>query len=59
MPQHIFQVSEIPVTRSGKTVELSVKAILAGRNISNRNALANPEALTEIEEIREMLLASS
>jgi acetoacetyl-CoA synthetase len=59
VPQHIFQVSEIPVTRSGKTVELSVKAILAGRNISNRNALANPEALTEIEEIRKILLASS
>jgi len=58
VPQHLFSISEIPVTRSGKTVELTVKAILAGRKVSNRNALANPETLTEIEKIRESLLAS-
>ncbi len=51
VPQHIFQTSEIPVTRSGKTVELTVKAILAGRSISNRNALANPKVLEEIEKV--------
>lgn len=58
VPQQIFQISEIPVTRSGKTVELSVKATLAKKTISNRNALANPEVLQQIEEIRQKLLAS-
>jgi len=43
------------VTRSGKTVELSVKAILDGREVTNRNALANPEVLAEIEAIRKLL----
>jgi acetoacetyl-CoA synthetase len=55
VPQQIFRVSEVPVTRSGKPVELSVKAILAGREISNREALANPQVLAEFEHIREEL----
>ncbi len=56
IPQHIFQLSEVPVTRSGKTVELSVKAILAGKEVTNQSALANPHVLEEIQQIREMLL---
>ena len=56
VPHHIFALSEVPVTRSGKPVELSVKAILAGRPISNREALANPQVLQECEGIREQLL---
>jgi hypothetical protein len=46
----------VPVTRSGKPVELSVKAILAGRPITNREALANPHVLQECEQIREQLV---
>jgi acetoacetyl-CoA synthetase len=56
VPHHLFPISEVPVTRSGKPVELSVKAVLAGREISNREALANPEVLEEFQEIREQLL---
>lgn len=56
VPRHIFQISGVPVTRSGKPVELSVKAALAGRPISNRSALANPEVLGEIGQIRTQLL---
>ena len=55
VPRHIFRIAEIPVTRSGKTVELSVKAILAGQSVQNRTALANPEVLAEIEKIRDVL----
>ena len=56
VPTHIFQITDIPVTRSGKTVELTVKALLAGKEAGNANALANPEVLKEIEQIREKLL---
>jgi len=56
VPHHIFPISEVPVTRSGKPVELSVKAILAGREVSNREALANPQVLEEFEHIRGRLL---
>jgi acetoacetyl-CoA synthetase len=56
VPHHVFQISAVPVTRSGKTVELSVKAILAGKAVSNRSALANPQVLEEFEKIRAQLL---
>jgi acetoacetyl-CoA synthetase len=56
VPHHIFPISEVPVTRSGKPVELSVKAILAGREIANREALANPQVLEEFVQIRAQLL---
>jgi acetoacetyl-CoA synthetase len=56
VPHHLYPISEVPVTRSGKPVELSVKAILAGREISNREALANPQVLEEFHRIREELL---
>jgi acetoacetyl-CoA synthetase len=58
VPKLVFQISDVPVTRSGKTVELSVRAVLEGRPVRNRDALANPEALDELEDIRERLLAS-
>jgi acetoacetyl-CoA synthetase len=56
VPHHLLPISEVPVTRSGKPVELSVKAILAGREVSNREALANPQVLEEFQEMREQLL---
>jgi acetoacetyl-CoA synthetase len=56
VPHHLLPISEVPVTRSGKPVELSVKAILAGREISNREALANPQVLEEFHAIRKQLL---
>ena len=56
VPQYLFPISEVPVTRSGKPVELSVKAILAGREISNREALANPQVLEEFQQIRVQVL---
>jgi len=55
VPKHIFEISEVPITRSGKTVELSVKAVLAGKTVKNRNALANPEILQEFKKIRKTL----
>jgi acetoacetyl-CoA synthetase len=56
VPHHLVSISEVPVTRSGKPVELSVKALLAGRQISNREAVANPQVLDEFEAIRAQLL---
>ena len=47
VPAVIGQVAEIPRTRSGKIVELAVKATVEGTLVSNTEALANPEALNE------------
>lgn len=47
VPARILQVSDIPRTRSGKIVELAVRAAIHGRPVKNREALANPEALEQ------------
>ena len=45
MPAKVVQVPDIPRTRSGKIVELAVRAVVHGEPVRNREALANPEAL--------------
>lgn len=45
VPSVIGQVPEIPRTRSGKIVELAVRAVVHGDEVKNTEALANPGAL--------------
>jgi acetoacetyl-CoA synthetase len=45
VPARIVEVADIPRTRSGKIVELAVSHVVHGRDVKNREALANPEAL--------------
>ena len=45
VPALVLQVADIPRTRSGKIVELAVRDVVHGREVRNREALANPEAL--------------
>ncbi len=47
VPARVVQVREIPRTKNGKIVELAVRDVVHGRPVRNREALANPEALTE------------
>jgi acetoacetyl-CoA synthetase len=47
VPARILQVRDIPRTRSGKIVELAVRDVIHGRDVKNREALANPDALEE------------
>ncbi|MFB8343836.1 acetoacetate--CoA ligase [Brucella cytisi] len=44
-PAKIIQVADIPRTKSGKIVELAVLDVVHGRQVKNKEALANPEAL--------------
>jgi acetoacetyl-CoA synthetase len=45
VPARIVAVADIPRTKSGKITELAVRDIVHGREVLNREALANPEAL--------------
>lgn len=45
VPAKIVAVADIPRTKSGKITELAVRDVVHGRDIKNREALANPEAL--------------
>ena len=45
VPAKIVQVTDLPRTKSGKLVELAVRHVIHGREVTNLEALANPEAL--------------
>ncbi|MEZ4607474.1 MAG: hypothetical protein R2865_11940 [Deinococcales bacterium] len=48
VPACIFQVSQLPRTRSGKTTEIAISKLVNGQTVPNREVMANPEALDEI-----------
>jgi acetoacetyl-CoA synthetase len=54
VPARIVQVADIPRTRSGKIVELAVRDVVHGRPVTNREALANPEALLHFANLAEL-----
>ncbi|QOY85935.1 acetoacetate--CoA ligase [Paludibaculum fermentans] len=45
VPRHIFPVSDLPRTVSGKLSEVAVRETIQGRPVKNTSALANPECL--------------
>ncbi len=45
MPAKIVAVADIPRTKSGKITELAVRDVVHGREVKNKEALANPQAL--------------
>jgi acetoacetyl-CoA synthetase len=45
VPAVIVSVADIPRTKSGKITELAVRDVVHGRDVKNKEALANPEAL--------------
>ena len=51
VPAKIIQVADIPYTISGKKVELAVKRMVHNLPITNRDALANPEALENFKDL--------
>jgi len=54
VPARIVQVTDIPRTKSGKLVELAVRDVVHGREVRNREALANPEALEQFRDRSEL-----
>jgi acetoacetyl-CoA synthetase len=47
VPAKIVQVTDVPRTKSGKIVEIAVRDVVHGRSVTNREALANPDALDQ------------
>jgi acetoacetyl-CoA synthetase len=45
VPARIVAVDDIPRTKSGKITELAVRDVVHGREVKNKEALANPQAL--------------
>ena len=51
VPARIIQVADIPRTKNGKIVELAVRDVVHGKEIKNKDALSNPEALEYYRDI--------
>ena len=54
VPSVIAAVVDLPRTRSGKLAELAVVDAVAGREVRNTTALANPESLAVIADLPEL-----
>jgi Acyl-coenzyme A synthetases/AMP-(fatty) acid ligases len=54
VPAKVLQVPDIPRTKSGKIVELAVRAVVHGAPVKNLEALANPEALEHFRNREEL-----
>ncbi|MFI5256087.1 MAG: acetoacetate--CoA ligase [Gemmatimonadales bacterium] len=54
VPKKIIQVADVPRTISGKITELAVRDVVHGREVRNREAMANPEALELFRDLPEL-----
>ena len=54
VPKKVIQVSDLPRTRSGKLVEIAVRDIIHGKEVKNMEAIANPEALLQFKNMKEL-----
>ena len=54
VPARIVQVPDIPRTKSGKIAEFAVRDVVHGREVKNKEALANPEALDYYRSLSEL-----
>jgi acetoacetyl-CoA synthetase len=55
VPALILETADIPYTLNGKKVEIAVKNIIHGQEVKNKDALANPDALDNFKDRRELL----
>ena len=54
VPAVIVQVRDIPRTKSGKITEIAVRDLVHGREVKNKEALANPQALDYYRGLEEL-----
>jgi acetoacetyl-CoA synthetase len=55
VPAIVLETKDIPYTINGKKVEIAVKKIIHGEEVTNQDALANPESLDLYRNINELL----
>lgn len=54
VPAKIISINDIPRTLSGKIVELAVRETIHGREVRNKASLANPEALEQFKNLKQL-----
>ena len=54
VPAKILKTIDIPYTISGKKVEIAVRKIICGEDVTNRDALSNPKSLDFYKDLIEL-----
>ena len=54
VPAIVLETNDIPYTINGKKVEIAVKKIIQGEDVTNKDALSNPESLELYKDINEL-----
>jgi acetoacetyl-CoA synthetase len=54
VPARVIAVSDLPRTRNGKLAEIAVRDVVHGREVTNREALANPESLDAFRDLPQL-----
>jgi len=54
VPEKIIAIPDVPYTLNGKKIEVAIKKILDGLPVTNRDALANPEALEYYRDLPDL-----
>ncbi|GAA6072702.1 acetoacetyl-CoA synthetase isoform X1, partial [Tachysurus ichikawai] len=54
VPSVILETKDIPYTISGKKVEVAVKQVIAGKEVSQRGAFSNPDSLDLYKNLPEL-----
>jgi acetoacetyl-CoA synthetase len=54
VPAKILPIDDIPYTINMKKVELAVRNVIHGREVTNKDALANPQSLDLYQNIEEL-----
>ena len=57
VPNIILPITQVPRTINGKKVEVAVTRVVHGLDVPNRDALANPESLSQFIDIPELRTA--
>uniref|UniRef100_A0AAY4BRJ2 Acetoacetyl-CoA synthetase n=1 Tax=Denticeps clupeoides TaxID=299321 RepID=A0AAY4BRJ2_9TELE len=55
VPALLLETKEIPYTISGKKVEVAVKQVIAGKEVTQRGAFSNPDSLDLYKNLPELL----
>ena len=54
VPAKIISIKDVPYTLNMKKVELAVKKVIQGKEVLNKDALSNPEALDYYRNLKEL-----
>ncbi len=54
VPAKVIQIADIPYTINGKKVELAVRKAIHGKEVKNKDALGNPEAVDLYRDLPEL-----